>query len=240
MIKNVDEVNCVRMACAIADAAFADMKEAIRPGIRECELVGIGMNRLYALGCDECQEFVCASGRRTNPMHIDFTDKIVNAGDVLAIDVNGASWQGYKSCYYRAFVCGKSNSEIDETYEKSRSMMYESMKYIKAGVPPTDIMKGWPDSPKYWGYETWPEIAGYALAHGLGISLHEYPWVTYNVAPHPEVPVLEEGMVLAVETWVGNDAKTFGIRLEENIVVTKDGYELLTLWPIDKITECPF
>lgn len=239
MIKNEDEVSCVRMACACAEAAFSDIKTALKPGVKECELVGIGMNRLYALGCDETQEFVCASGRRTNPLHVDFTDRIIRPGDVVAIDINGASWQGYKSCYYRTFVCGQSNSEIDEVYEKARVMMYDAMKYIKAGAPVNDPIKGFPDSPKYWGYDKIEEVASYAVGHGLGISLHEQPFISYLIPPPEEVPVFEEGMVLAMETWVGNDAGTFGVRLEENLVVTKNGYELLTFWPVDKITECP-
>ncbi len=239
MIKNEDEIACVRQACTAADAAFYAIKNAIRPGVRECELVGIGMERLYALGSDETQEFVCSSGPRTNPLHIDYTDRMIGAGDVVIVDINGNSFQGYKSCYYRTFVCGKATQEMHDRFEECRAMMYEGMKYIKAGVPCSDMYKGFPKSPQYWGYDKWEDVAPYMMAHGLGISLHEYPFLMKHIPAHPECPNFEEGMVIAVENWTGEKGGKFGIRLEENIAVTKDGYELLTHWPVDKITECP-
>ena len=88
------------------------MREAIRPGIRECDLMGIGAKRLYELGADEVQEFVIASGPRTNPLHIDFTDRQVRPGDLVVIDINAACFQGYKSCYYRTFCCGRATQAI--------------------------------------------------------------------------------------------------------------------------------
>ena len=239
MIKNEDEVECCRMACAIAEGAFDAMKRAIRPGIRECELMGIGMERLYALGCDETQEFVVATGPRTNPLHIDYTDRIIRPGDLVVIDINGASFQGYKSCYYRTFVCGEATQEQKDLHKECRDMMYSGMSYIKPGVPVFDVYKGFPDSPKYWGYETWAEVCSYMLCHGLGISLHELPWC-YKVSDVDSSGlVYEEGMVLAVENWTGKRGGNDGVRLEENIVVTKDGYELLTKYPVNEIIECP-
>lgn len=143
-IKNEDEIACFRLACGAADAAFEDIRQAIRPGIRECDLMGIGM-------------------------------------DVRAV---------------------------------------------------------WPKSPKHWGYENWGDVLGYALGHGLGISLHESPIMFFDAPGVGPNTTFKEGMVLAVETWSGRPGGNFGVRLEEDIVVTKDGYELLTKWPIDKITEC--
>jgi Xaa-Pro dipeptidase len=238
MIKNEDEIECVRMACATAEAAFDAIKNAIRPGVKECELMGIGMERLYALGADETMEFVVSSGPRTNPLHIDFTDRIVRPGDLVVVDVNGNSWNGYKSCYYRTFVCGKATEEQKEIFEVSRKMMYDGMSYIKDGAPINDIFKGFPESPKFWGYDAFEDVNAYALTHGVGISLHEYPFVQYLAQATAGTDTFQEGMVLAVETWYGKPGGYDGVRLEENIAVTKDGYDLLTRYPVDALIEC--
>jgi len=235
-IKNVDEVACIQMACNIADAAFEDMRQAIRPGVKECELVGIGMRRLYAEGCDETEEFVCSSGPRTNPMHIDFTDRQVCPGDLVIIDVNGASYMGYKCCYYRTFCCGKPTQEQKDCYKEALDMMYVAMDTIKDGSTTDDIRAVWPKSPQYWGYDDWFKVGGYALGHGIGLSLHEAPDMFF-ARPQPNYE-MKEGMVLAVETWAGKKGGSFGVRLEEDLLVTKDGYKLLTHWPVQEMTEC--
>jgi len=237
-IKNVDEIACIKLACNAADAAFEDIRQAIRPGIRECDLQGIGMKRLYEMGCDEAQEFVVASGPRTNPMHIDFTDRAIGPNEPVIVDINAASYMGYKSCYYRTFFCGRVNEEQKAIYEEARKLMCDGMAPIKDGACVDDVRANWPKSPKYWGYDSWADVMGYALGHGLGISLHEAPIMFFagpGIGPNT---TFKEGMVLAVETWAGKRGGNFGVRLEEDIVVTKDGYEILTKWPVDQITEC--
>jgi Xaa-Pro aminopeptidase len=237
-IKNIDEIECVRIACANAEAAFADIQDAIRPGVTECELVGVGMKRLYSLGADETMEFVCISGELTNPFRIDYTERQLRPGDLIIIDINGNSFQGYKSCYYRTFCCGKPTAEQQEIFEENRAMLYAAMSKVKAGNTTLDLCEQWPTDPHYWGpYEQWSEVAGHALGHGVGISLHEKPWISLPAArQNPEK--LEEGMVIALETWTGKYGGKDGVRLEQEMVVTKDGYDLLTRWPIDKLTEC--
>ncbi|NTV89565.1 MAG: aminopeptidase P family protein [Clostridiales bacterium] len=237
-IKNVDEINCFKLACGAADAAFEDIRQAIRPGIRECDLQGIGMKRLYEMGCDETQEFVVASGPRTNPMHIDFTDRAIGPNEPVIVDINGASYMGYKTCYYRTFFCGRPNEEQKEIYEVARKMMYDGMAPIKDGADVNAVRAMWPKGPEFWGYDSWEAVRGYALGHGLGISLHESPIMFFAGPGLGPNTTFKEGMVIAVETWAGKKGGDFGVRLEEDIVVTKDGYELLTKWPVDKMTEC--
>jgi Xaa-Pro dipeptidase len=152
------------------------------------------------------------------------------------VDINGNSWQGYKSCYYRTFSCGKATEEQKEVYEVCRKMMYDGMSYIKAGVPTSDVYKGFPQSPSFWGYDKWEDVAPYMLMHGLGLSLHELPW-QWKSADRDSDILFEEGMVLAVENWYGKPGGDFGVRLEENIVVTKDGYELLSVYQVDSLIE---
>lgn len=236
-IKNEDEIACLRYSCHMADAAFADIADAIRPGIRECDLVGIGMKRLYEMGSDECLEFVCASGPRTNPLFIDFTDRAIAPGDLICIDINGASFQGYKTCYYRTFCCGKATQGQKDAYKRCHDEMYAAMDKIKAGVHTKDVVAPWPTDPTEFGYESWQHCRGFYLGHGLGLGLQEGPEMFWNWN-YGQNEELKEGMVLAIETYYGPKGTDYGVRLEEDLVVTKDGYELLTKFPVDELTEC--
>lgn len=116
-------------------------------------------------------------------------------------------------------------------------MLYAGMSAVKAGNTTLDICEKWPTDPHYWGYETWDEVSSLAVGHGVGISLHELPHISLPLARANPVK-LEEGMVIALETWTGKKGGKDAVRLEEEMVVTKDGYDLLTKWPIDRLTEC--
>ncbi len=247
-IKNQDEVECVRIACANAEAAFADIQAAVRPGIKECDIVGIGMKRLYEEGADEVLEFVCASGERTSPLHVDFTDRMVRAGDTIIIDINGNSFNGYKTCYYRTFCCGKPTAEQEEIYEQCLSLLNDQLSVIKPGNSTEDIVAKWPRGdqvyhghpPQYWGYNNWEEVGQLNSGHGIGLALHELPNLPSHRGAGPYGPFtkFEEGMVFAPTAGCAYRGWKEGPHIESDIVVTKNGYELLSEWPIDKITEC--
>ena len=239
MIKTKDEVELMRITCANSEAAFAAIVGAIRPGIRECDLVAIGLKALYEEADDHTEDLVCMSGYNTNPYGWSFTDKPLRPGDLVYIDVDGASYQGYKSCVYRTFCCGKATREQKNLYEECRSYLYDGMSAIKDGATDHEVLAKWPESPGYWGFETWQEVGPYALGHGLGLSLHDRPFFNQQ-QKQAGMPAqkFQEGMCLAVEFYTGKKGGKDGVRLEENILVTKDGYELLSLWPIQELMEC--
>lgn len=239
MIKTKDEIELMRMACANSEKAFAAIAEAIRPGIRECDLVAIGIKVLYEEGVDHTEDLVCCSGYNTNPFTWSFTDKPIRPGDLVYVDVDGASYMGYMSCVYRTFCCGKATDEQRELYEECRSMLYAGISAIKPGNTTFDVLDRWPDSPSYWGFDNWLEVMPYAVGHGIGLSLHEAPVISPAAKAVGMPPVeFEEGMVIAVETWTGRKGGRDGVRLEEDVLVTSDGYEVLTRWPIEELMEC--
>lgn len=241
MIKTKDEIELMRIACANAEKAFSEIVKAIRPGVRECDLVAIGIKVLYEEGADHTEDLVCMSGYNTNPYNWSFTDKPIRPGDLIYIDIDGASYQGYNTCIYRTFCCGKATERQKELYEECRSMLYNAINLIRDGVTDHEIVSKWPDSPRYWGYDTWQEVGPYCLGHGVGLSLHDRPFFNRQQMEAGMPPqVLKEGMVIAVETYAGRKGEKDGVRLEEMILVTKDGYERLSLWPIDELMEIPF
>ncbi|MFA6009982.1 MAG: Xaa-Pro peptidase family protein [Desulfobacteraceae bacterium] len=239
VIKTIDEIGLLRITCGNSETAFAAIADAIRPGIRECDLVGIGIKALYQEGADHTEDLVCCSGFNTNPYGWSFSDKPIRPGDLIYIDVDGNSYQGYKSCVYRTFCCGKATQEQKDLYAECHDMLYRAISIIQDGVTDYDIIAQWPQSPQYWGYNSWEEVAPYVLGHGLGLSLHDAPFISpirkaYGLPPVP----LKEGMVIALETYAGHKGGKDGVRLEENILVTKDGYEVLTRWPVHELMEC--
>jgi Xaa-Pro aminopeptidase len=239
MIKTVDEVELMRISCGNSEKAFAAIVDAIRPGIRECDLVGIGIKALYEEGADHTEDLVCCAGDNTNPYGWSFTDKPLRPGDLVYIDVDGNSYQGYKTCIYRTFCCGKATNEQKELYQECYELLYGAINIMKHGATDHDVISTWPDSPKYWGYDTWQEVGAYVMGHGLGLSLHDAPVISplnkvYNFPPIK----LEEGMVIAIETYAGHKGGKHGVRLEENVLVTKDGFEVISRWPVRELMEC--
>jgi len=239
MIKTADEIELMRITCGNSESAFAAIVDAIRPGIRECDLVGIGIKALYEEGADHTEDLVCMSGYNTNPYGWSFSDKPLRPGDLVYIDVDGNSYQGYKSCVYRTFCCGKATQEQKELYQECYEMLYAGISVMKDGATDHDILEKWPQSPAYWGYDNWIEVGAYVFGHGLGLTLHDQPVISpYAKAVGMPPNELKEGMVIALETYTGKKGGKHGVRLEENILVTKDGFEILSRWPIKELMEC--
>ncbi len=240
MLKTADEVELMRITCANAESAFAAIAAAIRPGIRECDLVGIGIKALYQEGADHTEDLVCCSGFNTNPYGWSFSDKPVRPGDLIYIDVDGNSYQGYKSCVYRTFCCGKATTKQKELYAECHDMLYRAIAVVRDGVTDYDILAQWPDSPEYWGYDSWEEVMPYVCGHGIGLGLHDAPMISPLRKAYGLPPVtLKSGMVIALETYAGHKGGRDGVRLEENLLVTQDGCEVLSRWPVAELMECP-
>lgn len=236
-IKTRDEIELLKIACQNTDVVFAAIRDAIRPGVRECDLVAVGLKHLYELGCDHTEDLVCCSGDNTNPFDPSFTDRPIQPGDLIYVDVDAASYQGYKPCVYRTFCCGRATAEQKELYEEARAMLYDGMSAVKAGNTTLDICEKWPTSASYWGYKTWEEVLPHAVGHGIGLSLHERPFISLERA-REHADKLEENMVIALETWTGKKGGKDGVRLEQDMIVTKDGYEVITKFPLDELIEC--
>lgn len=237
MIKTEDEINCQRKASAICDGVFAALRDSLRPGVREFDLASIGAKVALEHGADDLVQFTCNSGENTNPNMHTCTARIINNGDLIFFDLWPISWHGYRVCYYRTFCCGKANQRQKEFYKECLELTYMPIRKVKAGVTTAELCKTWP-GPEHWGAKTWWEISEVAIGHGIGLRVQEAPAITPLFSL--EYPTtLEENMVIALETWYGSrkEPPVEGCRFEETGVVTKDGYEVLTKWPKDEITE---
>lgn len=223
-IKTSDELDICKIAASIADACFYTMETNIRPGIRECEIWAEMSKTALSLGADTFGGLL-NSGGRTNPYYrYGGTDKIISPGDLVISDIT-LSFMGYYTCVVRTFVeGGKPTREQKDLYRECYASLRKAVDVCKAGVQSAKVAEALPP-------HDWSEFS-LQIAHGLGLSLHEYPFIM-NMYKDKSFP-LESGMYLALEVYAGNPfdgSRTQGVRLEDDFVVTENGYEVFTRYP---------
>ncbi|HTK35251.1 MAG TPA: Xaa-Pro peptidase family protein [Caulobacteraceae bacterium] len=233
-IKTPDEIELLKLAASMVDGTYVDIAKAIRPGTRENELVAIANDKLYRLGSERVECVNSVSGPRGRPHCHTFSDRIIQPGDMIFLDIMH-SYNGYRTCYYRTFVCGEPNKHQVEAYEKASKWISASIDMIKPGVTPDEIAAVWPDASEF-GYRDEAEAFLLQYGHGVGLSLWERPIISkrYKGQNQP----LREGMVFALETWCGAADGSGAARIEEEVVVTKDGCEIITNFPSDRLISC--
>jgi Xaa-Pro aminopeptidase len=235
IIKTEDEINCLRMAAAIVDRAWWAMYEKLHPGIRECELAAIAYKTLYEMNIEYARVWG-ASGSRAwpNPRGSGSTDRIVQPGELVFFDIYDVSYCGYKTCYYRTFCVGRRpTAKQKDWYKQCYDWIYEALSEVKPGTTTADAAKRFPEA-KLWGYpgEHWAVLSQWG--HGIGLSLYEKPVISRAYSFDDPI-VFEKNMTFAIETQQGEEG-VGGARLEEMVVVTDTGYEVISLWPAEDIT----
>ncbi|MGH7795475.1 MAG: M24 family metallopeptidase [Candidatus Binatia bacterium] len=231
-IKTQDEIALLNAATMMVDAAYDELYRFMRPGVKENECVGIVSKVLYDLGSEHVEGVNAISGERCSPHPHVYTDRVLRPGDPAFFDILH-SYNGYRTCYYRTFAIGSASPAMVDAYKRSRDYMDAAISIIKPGITTADVVKLWPKAEEF-GFAN--EEAAFALqyGHGVGLSIWEKPIFSRLVSlDHPEV--IEEGMVFALETyWPASDGWS-AARLEEEVVVTKDGCEVITRFPSEKL-----
>jgi Xaa-Pro aminopeptidase len=231
-IKTTDEIRLLTHACSMVDAAYENLYRFLRPGVRENECVGLVAKTLYDLGSEFVEGVNAISGERCAPHPHVFSDRIVRPGDPAFFDILH-SYNGYRTCYYRTFAVGSASSAQRDAYTRCREYMDEAIRLVRPGATTADIVSVWPTAQEF-GFPD--EEAAFALqyGHGVGLSIWEKPVFSRLVSlEYPEV--LEEGMVFALETyWPASDGWG-AARIEEELVVTKTGCEVITKFPAEEL-----
>jgi Xaa-Pro aminopeptidase len=231
-IKTQDEITLLTTACMMVDAAYEALYEAMRPGMRENEAVALVNKVLYELGSEHVEGVNAISGERCSPHPHVYTDRMLRPGDPVYYDILHA-YMGYRTCYYRTFVIGSASAAQVDAYTRCRDYLDTALSMIKPGVTTADVVKVWPKAQEF-GFAS--EEAAFALqyGHGVGLSIWEKPIFSRLLSfDHPEV--IEEGMVFALETfWPAADGWS-AARIEEQLVVTKTGAEVITRFPAERL-----
>ncbi|MBU1589162.1 MAG: Xaa-Pro peptidase family protein, partial [Actinobacteria bacterium] len=231
-IKTHDEIRLLTQAASMVDAAYDELYRFLRPGVRENEAVGVVAKTLYDLGSEYVEGVNAISGERCSPHPHVFSDRLIRPGDPAFFDILH-SFNGYRTCYYRTFAVGSASSAQKDAYTRAREYMDRAIALVKPGATTADIVKVWPTAQEF-GFED--EEAAFALqyGHGVGLSIWEKPIFSRLVSlDHPEE--LKEGMVFALETYWPSKDGWGAARIEEEVVVTADGCEVITKFPAEEL-----
>ena len=231
-IKNVDEIMLLSQAAAMVDGVYQDITEALKPGIRENEIVGLAAKRLYELGSDQVEAINAVSGERCNPHPHNFTDKIIRPGDQAFFDIIH-SFNGYRTCYYRTFSVGSSTPAQHDAYAKAREWMDLAIQTVRPGVGTDEVAALWPKAEDF-GFANEMDAFGLQFGHGLGLGLHERPIISrLNSMTNPVE--IQAGMVFALETYCPASDGVSAARIEEEVVITESGAKVLTRFPAQEL-----
>jgi Xaa-Pro aminopeptidase len=228
VIKSSDEIMLLNQAAAMVDGVYQDIVEALKPGIRENEIVALANKRLYEMGSDQVEAINAVSGERCNPHPHNFSDRLIRPGDQAFFDIIH-SFNGYRTCYYRTFSVGTSTASQRDAYTRAREWMDAAIDAARPGVGTDEVASVWPAATEF-GFANEMDAFGLQFGHGLGLGLHERPIIS-RLNSMKEPVELKAGMVFALETYCPAEDGFSAARIEEEIVLTEDGPRVLTLFP---------
>jgi Xaa-Pro aminopeptidase len=231
-IKSVDEIMLLNQAAAMVDGVYTDIVEALKPGVRENEIVALAAKKLYEYGSDQVEAVNAISGERCNPHPHNFTDRIIRPGDQAFFDIIH-SFNGYRTCYYRTFSVGRATGPQRAAYSRAREWMDNAIAAIKPGVGSDEIASLFPTAESL-GFDDELSAFGLQFCHGLGLGLHERPIISRLNSYRMPVEI-KSGMVFAVETYCPASDGYSAARIEEEVVVTDDGPVIITKYPADEL-----
>jgi Xaa-Pro aminopeptidase len=232
MLKTEDEINLLNTSAMMVDAAYDLLYEHLRPGVRENDLVGLVTKRLIELGSDHVEGINAISGERCSPHPHVYSDRVIRPGDQAFFDIIQA-FHGYRTCYYRTFCVGTATHSQREAYRICRNYLDEAIDLVRPGTTTRQIAEVWPRASEF-GFGDEEEAFALQFGHGIGLSHWEKPVISRLVSLNEEFE-LEAGMVFALETyWPASDGYS-AARIEEEIVVTPNGHQVITRFPADEL-----
>jgi Xaa-Pro dipeptidase len=222
-VKFREEIAFMEEASAIGEAVTQAALDAVRVGVRECEVAAEAMYTLYRLGGEMAHvatPFV-ASGERMSPPTRLATDKVIREGDIVFIDI-GAMWNGYYSDVARATVCGRPNRRQQEIYTAVHAALLAGTAAMRPGNTNDDVAEAIRAAASEHGLAE--HFISLFIGHGVGIGTNEPPYIGEALAG-AETVELELGMTFALEPliWVPGVRGGGGVRLEDTVMVDVDG-----------------
>ncbi len=231
-VKSADEIDCIRASVRMTEHAVRTMREALRPGITENELWSVLHGEVIAGNGDYCETRLLNSGPRTNPWFQESSPRVIEADELVALDTDVVGCHGYYADFSRTFHVGPSRPSPEQRrlHALALEQIDHNLALIEPGLSFRDYAnRAWdlPDEFRAHRY--------YLSAHGCGMT-GEYPYL-YHHADFADAGydgVIEPGMVLCVESFIGAVDGAEGVKLEQQILVTDRGTELLSQLPFEE------
>ncbi len=231
-IKNIDEITLLNQAAAMVDGTYHMIWEELKPGVRENDIVAKANKLLYEMGSDDVEAINAISGERCNPHPHNFTDRLFRPGDQAFFDIL-QSYMGYRTCYYRTFNVGRATPAQHDAYKKCREWLDSAIDLIRPGMSTDRVASVWPKADEF-GFPDEMAAFGLQFGHGLGLALHERPIISRLVSLEQPME-LKTGMVFALETYCPASDGYSAARIEEEVVVTDKGCQVITHFPAEEL-----
>ena len=231
MIKSEDEINCIRWSIAVAELGVSKVREAMRQGVSELQLWALLNYANLANDGDWHDGRMMASGPRTNPWLQEASNRKLEAGDLVAFDTDMIGPMGYCADISRTLFCGPGRPTARQKfiYRLAMAEINHNLALIKPGVKFSDIQQSAYPVPEEYQRNAYP-----CIVHGVGMC-DEYPHLNPSFrGPLPYEDTIKAGMVLCVESYMGAVGESDGVKLEQQVLVTDSGYELLTTYPFEE------
>lgn len=231
-VKSSEEMKCVNASLRATETGVARLRDAIRPGMTENELWSVLHQSVIAQNADYCETRLLNAGARTNPWFQETSSNVIGENELIALDTDVVGCHGYYSDFSRTFHSGpgKPTEAQRELYKVAYEQVQSNMDILHAGMSFRDYAeRAWDIPEKFY------DNRYYLSAHGCGMT-GEYPYL-YHKGDFPDAGYDGEivaGMTICVESYIGAAGGCEGVKLEQQVLVTETGIELLSRFPFEE------
>ncbi|MFO7848500.1 MAG: Xaa-Pro peptidase family protein [Spirochaetia bacterium] len=231
-VKSDEELKCIMASLQATERAVGILRENIRPGITENELWSVLHQQIIASNGDYVETRLLNSGERTNPWFQESSNKVVGENELIGFDTDVVGCHGYYTDFSRTFHSGPDapTHKQKEVYKTAYEQIQHNSDILRPGMSFREYAdKAWNIPDKFFANRY------YLSAHGVGMT-GEYPYL-YHHADFPDAGYDGEilpNMTICVESYIGEEGGREGVKLEEQLLITETGSELLSNYPFEE------
>ncbi|MGW4336389.1 M24 family metallopeptidase [Rhodococcus koreensis] len=231
-VKSPEELKCVKASLRATENGVGALRAAIKPGLSETELWSVLHQSVIAQNGDYVETRLLSAGQRTNPWFQETSQNIIGPNELIALDTDVVGCHGYYSDFSRTFYSGpgKPTHEQKTLYQVAYEQLQHNISILRPHMGFRDYARqAWDIPDQYYANRY------YLSAHGCGMT-GEYPYL-YHEGDFPAAGYDGEivpGMTICVESYIGLDGGDEGVKLEEQVLITDTGTEVLSRFPFEE------